>query len=260
MISQGEDLEAHALRRQGWSISAIARHLDRDRKTNRASLNGQREPGKRKPAVEADPFDTFEAYVRQRFVDDPHAWSITVFDEVTAAGYVGAYPTFTRQSRTRSLRPPCEACAPARGRAAAVIPHPPAVETQWDWVEFPDPPEYWEWGKTAHGLLGTLARSGRLRGRLSPSMDQAHLIEGLDDVCRRLGGVTQRWWFDRMATVVSPGSGKGTASFVPVAKHYGVGIDICPPRRGNCKGVVEKAIHGAPKRWWRTLPDDVTPE
>ncbi|MCX4781631.1 hypothetical protein [Streptomyces sp. NBC_01264] len=26
-----------------------------------------------------------------------------------------------------------------------------------------------------------------------------------------------------------------------VAKYYGVGVDICPPRRGNRKGVVEKA-------------------
>ena len=260
MISQEEDVEAHALRKQGWTISAIARHLGRDRKTIRAYLNGQREPGRRKPAVEADPFDAFEAYVRQRFVDDPHVWSVTLFDEVTAAGYVGSYPTFTRKLRERSLRPACEPCAPATGRAAAVIPHPPGVETQWDWVEFPDPPEHWGWGKTAYGLLGTLARSGRWRGYLSSSMDQAHLIEGLDQVSRKLGGLTQRWRFDRMATVVSPGSGKVTASFAPVAKHYGVGIDICPPRRGNRKGVVEKAIHGAAQRWWRTMPDDVTPE
>lgn len=260
MISQEEDVEAHALRRQGWSISAIARHLGRDRKTIRAYLNGQREPGKRKPAVEADPFDGFEAYVRQRFVDDPHVWAITLFDEVSTAGYAGSYPTFTRKIRDRSLRPACQACTPATGRAAAVIAHPPGVETQWDWVELPNPPEHWGWGKTAYGLLGTLSRSGRWRGRLAPSMDQPHLIEGLDDICRRLGGVTQRWRFDRMATVVSPGSGKVTASFAPVAKHYGVGIDVCPPRRGNRKGVVEKAIHNAAQRWWRTLPDDITVE
>ncbi|MFG2304511.1 hypothetical protein [Actinacidiphila glaucinigra] len=31
MLTVEEDLDAHALRRQGWSISAIARHLGRDR-------------------------------------------------------------------------------------------------------------------------------------------------------------------------------------------------------------------------------------
>jgi hypothetical protein len=34
---------------------------------------------------------------------------------------------------------------------------------------------------------------------------------------------------------------------------------VCPPRRGNRKGVVEKANHAAAQRWWRTLADDTTP-
>jgi IS30 family transposase len=33
MLSLEEDVEAQGLRDQGWSISAIARHLGRDRKT-----------------------------------------------------------------------------------------------------------------------------------------------------------------------------------------------------------------------------------
>jgi len=44
-------MEASALRRRGWSISAIARHLGRDRKTIRAYLAGVRHPGERRPAV-----------------------------------------------------------------------------------------------------------------------------------------------------------------------------------------------------------------
>ncbi len=35
---------------------------------------------------------------------------------------------------------------------------------------------------------------------------------------------------------------------------------ICPPRRGNRKGVVEKVNHTAAQRWWRTLADEVTVE
>jgi hypothetical protein len=37
-----------------------------------------------------------------------------------------------------------------------------------------------------------------------------------------------------------------------VAKHYGVGVDPCPPRHGNRKGVVEKAIDYLTQSWWRT--------
>ena len=61
-----------------------------------------------------------------------------------------------------------------------------------------------------------------------------------------------------MAAVCDPGSGKLTAAFAGLAKYYGVAIDICPPRHGNRKGVVEKANHSAAQRWWRTLGDDVT--
>lgn len=259
MISQEEDVDAHALRSQGWTITAIANHLGRDRKTIRAYLNGERVPGQRQGTA-VDPFEPFAAYVAQRLVNDPHVWAIAVFDEVTAAGYQGSYPTFTRKIRDLGLRPACEPCAPTRGRPAAVIAHPPGQEVQWDWVDLPDPPGHWGWGSTAHLLLGALSHSGRWRGNLAPGMDQPHLVDGLDRVTRALDGVPARWRFDRMATVCHPASGRVTASFAAVAKHYGAGVDICPPRRGNRKGVVEKAIHGAAQRWWRTLPDDVTVE
>src|SRR4029079_5095540 len=98
------------------------------------------------------------------------------------------------------------------------------------------------------------------RGSLEPSTDQPHLVQGLDRVSRAVGGVTKTWRFDRMATVCDPGSGRITASFAGVAKHYSVAVAVCPPRRGNRKGVVEKNNHTAAQRWWRTLADEVTVE
>lgn len=93
---------------------------------------------------------------------------------------------------------------------------------------------------------------------LCESEQQAHLIDGIDRITRALGGLPGTWRFDRMATVCHPDSGRVTASFAGVAKHYGVSVAICPPRSGNRKGVVEKAAHSAAQRWWRTLADDVT--
>ena len=78
MITWEDDVEVHALHRQGWTISAIARHTGRDRKTIRAYLNGEREPGVRKRAT--DPFAPFVDYVTARLVEDPHLWSITLFE------------------------------------------------------------------------------------------------------------------------------------------------------------------------------------
>lgn len=64
-------------------------------------------------------------------------------------------------------------------------------------------------------------------------MDQAHLIEAIDSVLRRLGGTARHWRTDRLATVIKPGTAEVQASFAPVAKHYGAIVVPCPPRRGN---------------------------
>lgn len=258
MLTWENDVEVHALRKRGWSISAIARHTGRDRKTVRAYLNGERTPGVRARAV--DPFAPFLDYVRARLVEDPHLWAITLFDELLALGFVLSYQSLTREIRNRGLRPVCLQCATATDRANSVIEHPPGAETQWDWLDLPDPPASWGWGRVAHLLVGSLSHSSRWRAVLAPSMDQPHLVDGLDRVTRALGGVTLAWRFDRMATVCHPSSGKLTASFAAVAKYYGVSVSVCPPRAGHRKGVVEKVNHTAAQRWWRTLPDDLSVE
>ena len=259
MLTQGESVEAHALRERGWSVSAIARHLGRDRKTVRAYLNGKRVPGQRKPAG-PDRFERYEAYCGIRFGDDPHLWATTLFDEVAGLGYDGSYPSFTRALRGHGLRPRCDDCAAAGvPEEFAVIAHPAGGETQWDWVELPDPPPSWGQGKHAHLLVGALSHSGAWRGVLAECEEQPYLVASLHGVSGRLGGVTRRWRFDRMSTVCHPESGDVTASFAEVARYYGAGVDVCPSRRGWRKGVVEKANHSAAQRWWRTLPDEASP-
>ena len=71
----------------------------------------------------------------------------------------------------------------------AVIEHPPGDETQWDWVELPDPPGHWGWGGKACLLVGALAHSWALARRAVRLDDQPHLIQGLDQVTRALGGL-----------------------------------------------------------------------
>ena len=94
-------MEAHALRERGRSVSAIARHLGRNRKTVRAYLSGEREPGRRRLTGPEwpDRFGPFERYCRLRFGADPYLWATTLFEEVRGLGYEGAYPSFTRALR-----------------------------------------------------------------------------------------------------------------------------------------------------------------
>jgi len=248
MLTHGEDVEAHALQERGWTISAIARHLGRDRKTIRAYLDGERTPGVRARST-PDPIEPFTKYLTARFADDPHVWASALYDEVVRLGYPLSYPSFVRQLRAARLRPHCEACAGVKGRDSIEIDHPAGEEIQWDWFERRRAP----WGVTAYVLLGTLSHSGRVRGVLSEKMDQAHLVAAMDAVLRRIGGTARIWRTDRLATVIVPGTRDDQPSFVPVAKHYGAIVVPCPPRRGNRKGVVESSVRFVSGRWWRTM-------
>ncbi len=131
MLAQGEDVEAHALAGRGWSISAIARHLGRDRKTVRAYVAGQRSPGVRRLPV-PDPLEPFTPYLAARFADDPHLWLTALFDEVGRLGYPRSYPSFVPAVRAADLRPHYGPCRWVSGRATIEIEHPPGEEIQWD--------------------------------------------------------------------------------------------------------------------------------
>jgi transposase len=248
MLTQGEDVEAHALRKRGWTISAIARHLERDRKTVRSYLAGNSQPGVRQSA-QPDPLAPFVIYLQERFADDAHLWATALYDEVLELGYDRSYPTFARQVRQHALRPHCEACRGVKGRDTIEIDHPAGEEIQWDWFERRHAP----WGGTAYVLLGTLPHSSRVRGMLAESLDQEHLIEVMDGVMRRLGGTARIWRTDRLATVIKPGTKDVQATFAPVAKHYRAIVEPCPPRRGNRKGAVESSVRFVSGRWWRTM-------
>jgi transposase len=251
MLTQGEDVEVHALAGRGWSVSAIARHLDRDRKTVRGYLRGDRQPGVR-AAARPDPLAPFTPYLLARFADDPHIWGSALYDEVVPLGYVLSYVSFARQVRLAGLRPHCEPCSGVSGRDTIEIAHPAGEEMQWDWFERRRAP----WGGTCYVLLGTLPHSGRVRGVLAESLDQPHLIEAMDAVMRRHGGTPRIWRTDRLSTVIVVGSRDVQPSFAPVARHYGCVVEPCPPRRGNRKGSVESSVRYVCGRWWRTMTAD----
>ena len=99
-------MEADALRKRGWSISAIARHLGRDRETIRGYLNGERQPGLRRSS-KPDPLQPYTPYLTARFADNAHIWASALYDEVVPLGYAGVL---------RELRPP----APS-GQAPAAL-------------------------------------------------------------------------------------------------------------------------------------------
>jgi transposase len=246
MLTKEDDVEIHALARRGWSVSAIARHTGRDRKTVRKYLSGA---GPSREAA-ASCLEPYREYLAARFSDDAHVEGTVLYREVLALGFDRSYVTFVRELRTLGLRPRCEACRTGGHGVTTVIAHEPGEEIQFDWLELRETP----WGEPAYVLVGALSFSGRCRAVICEGQTFAHLVEAIDGVLRRLGGTSRAWRTDRMATVVHPGTDRITAPFAQLAKHYGVAVWVCPARRPQRKGVVEAAIKYITRSWWRTAP------
>lgn len=249
MLTEEDDVEIHALHARGWSQSAISRHTGRDRKTVAKYLKGEGARQSQTPAPSC--LEPFRDYLVARFVEDPHVEATVLFRELLAAGFDRSYPTLVRELRRLELRPVCLVCEHRRGSQVTVeIDHPPGEEIQWDWLELHDTP----WGRPAFVLLGALSHSGRFRGVFCEQMTFGHLAEAMHQVLVALGGTPRVWRTDRMATIVIPNTDRLTADAANAARHYGVEIAVCPPRRAQRKGVVEAAVKYATKSWWRTAP------
>ena len=190
--------------------------------------------------------EPFREYLQARFGDDPHVLASVLLREIEPLGFDRAYQTLTRELRRLELRPRCECCRRGGVDVTTEIDHPPGEELQFDWLDLEQTP----WGEPAYVLVGALSHSSQCRGVFSDGQSGPHVIEALDGVLRRLGGSARRWRTDRMAGVVYPGSDRLLPSFAACAKHYGVGVDVCPPRRAKRKGVVEAAVKYTTNSWW----------
>ena len=244
MLSREDVVEIVALHRRGWSVSAIARHTGRDRKTVRAWLAGEREQRPRVLSV----LEPYRAYIERRLGDDPHLDATVLLRELRPLGFERSYQTLTRELRRLELRPACPACKRGGHRLTVEFVHEPGAELQLDWLELDETP----WGEPVHVLVGALSCSGRIRAVLSGGESFPEFVAALDALLRRFGGTARSWRTDRMASIVLPSSGRLRPEAAELAKHYGVTVAICPPRRAQRKGVVEAAIRYIERSWWRS--------
>jgi transposase len=245
VLSREDVVEVVALRRRGWSVSAIARHTGRDRKTVRAWLaEGEERRRARAPSV----LEPYRAYVERRLGDDPHLDATVLLRELRPLGFQHSYPRLTRELRRLGLRPECPVCKRGGHRLTIELAHEPGEELQLDWLELTETP----WDEPSYVLVEALSHSGRIRAVVSDGMDFAHLAACLDGVLRRLGGTARSWRTDRMATVVEPGADRLRPEAAELAKHYGVTVAVCPARRAQRKGVVEAGIRYMERSWWRS--------
>ena len=106
MLTQEDDVEIRALARRGWSVSAIARHTGRDRKTVAKYLAGKAPVRALAPSC----VEPFRPYLEARFEDDGHVLATVLYEELAGFGFDRSYPTLVRGIRELGLRPECGCC------------------------------------------------------------------------------------------------------------------------------------------------------
>ena len=128
--------------------------------------------------------------------------SLPTWRAIAATGFGSSYQTLTRQIRARQLRPVCADCGRAteRANADAVIPHPAGEETQWDWLDLPDPPSSCRWG--AAERTNSLSRTpwstlAAQEQPASPKRDGLLLVGAVTQKTVRLPLATSAWMVGR---------------------------------------------------------------
>ncbi|TDU03431.1 hypothetical protein EDD99_1859 [Streptomyces sp. 846.5] len=247
MLTREEYDEACLLRGQGWSVSAIARHLGRDRKTVRSYLEGRRELG-----VRRSPEDSLQRYVpycRQRLSDAAHLPASDLHNEIVELGYTGSYSTLTRALRKHRLRPLFPLCCRNLGVAAQSRDQQGNDHVHFALLRLLNPPPQWGWGSCAYLTVARLSSSGRWRAVLVESEGFAYVVEAVDEALRRLGGTGSTWSLDASMTAGAGMAGHGTHDFVQVADYYHVTLEIDPQQTPSLSAEDLRQIMCA----WRTI-------
>lgn len=238
MVTLGEIVLIHDLKRQGLTISANARKVGLDRKTVRrylergieAPIYGPRAPRPRQ-------LESFEANLRERVTSYPELSGKRLLREIRELGYDGCYSIVTDFLGT---------ARPAKAKPfERRFETPPGRQAQVDFaefkVEFDDEP-----GVVRKVWLFTmvLGHSRWLWGRFCAGQDLQTVLRCHIDAFAAMAGAPSELLYDRMKTAVIGETAEGVvtynASLVALLNHYVVLPRACRPYRAQTKGKVER--------------------
>jgi transposase len=238
MLSWEEFVELRNLHERGWSISAIAHHLGKDRKTVRRYLTDpDARPGVRKPAGRL--LDRYAAYVQARLEDNPHLAGTVLDRELGELGFAGSYRTLARH--LAGVRPDCAACQGPEPAESVVMRHRPGA-AQADWSPF-----FWTpAGSTVEVEVQLFAiqlcRPQLLYAEFFERQSWAHLAAGHVAAFDYFGAVPTEVRYDRTTQVFRPRSTEPASAFADFAGYYGFKLVPCVAGRSRSKGQIERAF------------------
>jgi transposase len=238
VVRLGEIVLIHDLKRQGLSVSSIARQLGLDRKTVRRHLERGLEPPAYGPRVPRPMLIApFEDYLAARVAAYPELSGKRLLREVREMGYAGGYSRLTDFLREVRL--------PRRPVFERRFETPPGKQGQVDFAEFKvaftDTP-----GVVRKVWLFTmvLGHSRWLWGRFCASQDLQTVLRCHIEAFGAMAGAPGELLYDRMKTAVIGEDAEGVVSYnvslVALLSHYGALPRACRPYRAKTKGKVER--------------------
>ncbi|MEW2915418.1 IS21 family transposase [Leisingera sp. JC11] len=228
----------HDLKKQGLSISAIARKVGCDRKTVRKHLERGLEAPAYGPRAPRDRIiEPFERYLQERVQAFPDLSGARLLREIRELGYEGGYTMVT--DFLREVRPAKQTQFERRFET------PPGKQAQVDFaeftVEFTDDPgvvrKVWLFSMV-------LGHSRWLWGRFVASQNLQSVLRCHIAAFAAMGGAVEEILYDRMKTAVIGEDEAGVVTYngalVALLNHYGTVPRACQPYRARTKGKVER--------------------
>ena len=238
MIELREVVLLHDLKRQGLSVSAIARHVGCDRKTVQKYLKSGLEPPVYGPRpLRGSKLDAYRGYLRHRVSEFPDLSGRRLLREIREMGYEGGYTTL--KAYLREVRPTMH--HPFERRFET----PPGRQAQVDFAEFvvafSDEPgvlrKVWLFSLV-------LGHSRWLWGRFVASQNLQSVLRCHIACFEVMGGSPEEILYDRMKTAVTGEDEAGIVTYNPslvaLLAHYGTAPRACRPYRAKTKGKVER--------------------
>lgn len=254
MVSEVRWAEIQRRREAGETVSGIARAMDLDRKTVRASLRRRAWQPYRRPLQDRRLLTTHEGFLRDRAPAVEYSAQILFQELRLQHGYTGSYATVRRFVR------PLRETACRADLTWTRFETAPGQQSQIDWGQVRV--TFGSEKVVRHIFVLTLGYSRR--SVYVPYLDETlgAFLDAHETAFVYFGGHTQEHLYDRARTVCHPvttGGSRWNRTFQAFATYWGFEPRLCQPYRAQTKGKVESGVKYFKRNFLpgRTFRDDV---
>ena len=239
MVTQEEWMDIQFMKRQGMTISEIARETGRSRKTIRKYLERGEAPryGPRTPRPPV--LEPYKEGVSSLFHKGIHN-AVVLYERISELGYPGSYTVVKR-----FIAPLREEVS--KPKATLRFETKPGEQSQVDWGHFKVFFEKTGRSEWRYLFLMILGWSRYRAGCFLRSQDTEHFLWGHQRAFAQVGGITETMLYDNLKSVVllrklRVADSKWNPHFLDFASHYGFFPRLHLPGRPQTKGKVENQV------------------